>query len=763
MAEFSLHKALKVDGSLYAKVFNFIQKLVQDPTLPGLHIEPVQNCRDPRVRTGRVNDQYRAVMFELTAKGKQHFVLVDVLNHDDAYVKAERIRLEINPINGITQLIEETVPPRDVVKRPKVIAKPKKFTPGEVLRNAGITPEALQNELGVTPATANHVFELGHEDDIETEFALSPAWERDALTGLLAGYTINEVRDSLSIETGVGAGDTQGDTERDDERIIEGLQHPAAALEFKYDANQEDLEAIISQGDFNAWRIFVHPEQQHVINANYSGSARVTGGAGTGKTVVTLHRANRLAADGRKRVLLTTYTRSLADSLTSHMNVLNPEYTAASKPGAPGLWISGIDALIAHIIKHASAEAIRDANEAVLGSPETYRLQALDNQTEQQLWEECLGFVETKLSPELTHPTFLAQEYEAVVLANGIKDQKEYLKVPRPGRGTPLSRTARKDMWNIISAFRRKCSTLGRATFPTLAAIAAHILERRATISNTNPDGLVTQVGAAPEQQRLFDHVLIDEAQDFHAGHWKFLRACVAPGPNDIFLAEDAHQRIYGQRLTLSHFGISTLGGASRKLTLNYRTTKETLEYAVRILEGQQWISSTNEEDSITGYRSARSGPEPLIVEVTNLNQEIAAAANQIKHWTAENPNAHIGILTRSTYAIKQIIAGLEEHELQGSTTRKTQTTDNTPISVMTMHNAKGLEFTHVILMGINAKSVPQRHQLQGLGEAETADQILRERALLYVAASRARDALMVTVSGERSELMPKVNSKNSI
>ena len=105
---------------------------------------------------------------------------------------------------------------------------------------------------------------------------------------------------------------------------------------------------------------------------------------------------------------------------------------------------------------------------------------------------------------------------------------------------------------------------------------------------------------------------------------------------------------------------------------------------------------------------------------------------------------------------IQQITSGLAKHELETSTTRQAGPAANTAISVMTMHNAKGLEFTHVILVGINAHSVPQQHQLQGLGEVEAADQILRERALLYVAASRARDALMVTVSGKRSELMPR-------
>ena len=361
MAQLTLHKGFTVRDGLEKPIMAFMQKLTADPANPSLHVEPVQSSRDKRVRTGRVNKQYRAVMFELQSSTGQHFVLIDVLDHDDAYALATTVRMRSNPVSGVTQLdygaagsggqegrsdaeiaaeiesrarrlaaekiaADQARPGAEPAPTPVPSQPP---APGEALRAAGLGPEDLENELGISPTATGVVFAARDERDLESLLADSPAWELDAILALVSGYSIPEVRHDLGLKEpgGVDKRDAEEDT---DEQLLEGLSTPAAAMEFAYAADEEALRAIIDTGDFDAWRVFVHPSQKAVIDANFSGSGRVFGGAGTGKTVVAVHRANALVTrrgqhpglgPDTPRVLLTTYTRALSDSLKSQMNV----------------------------------------------------------------------------------------------------------------------------------------------------------------------------------------------------------------------------------------------------------------------------------------------------------------------------------------------------------------------------------------------------------------------------------------------------------
>ena len=112
MVTFSLYGGLKLDGALMKPTMNFLQKLSENSANPSLRIKTLNNAVDKRVRTGRVNDQFRAVLFELKDSETHHFVLVDVDSHDEGNAKAERLdparlRLTVNPVNGLTQLIHE--------------------------------------------------------------------------------------------------------------------------------------------------------------------------------------------------------------------------------------------------------------------------------------------------------------------------------------------------------------------------------------------------------------------------------------------------------------------------------------------------------------------------------------------------------------------------------------------------------------------------------------------------------------------------------
>lgn len=782
MVTFSLYGGLDLDGALMKPTMNFLQKLSADPTNPSLKIKTLSNAVDKRVRTGRINDQFRAVLFELRDADVHHFVLVDVDSHDEGNAKAERLdpatlRLEVNPINGITTLIkeepagvsesqakaeaaaraaealaaEQAAAGTDGVEA-EVVEK-RAAPPREVLSQ--FTPQELWEELGVDRALAQRA--LGAETEAELDALLEgrPKWEHEAVLALAAGYSIEETRDSLGLRK-VDVSDGVSDGVSEDARLIAGLREAAAELEFAYvdDVDTDSLRSVIEAGSFDQWRVYIHPEQRRMAEGSYSGSARVFGGAGTGKTVVAVHRANNLAT-GRvpgagPRVLLTTFTKGLAQGLKSQLNALNPSYLEAGDPGEPGVWVDNIDAVVRKVVSLGSPEEVEEATRRVLGVS-TARVRPYQDVAARQVWDAALESVPEDVPSEIANETFLQAEYETVVLANGITTLAEYLKVARTGRGTPLSRKQRKQVWAVLESVMQTQAIDGQLFWPTMSAVGAEILNVR-----------YERGGGS-----LFDHVVVDEAQDFNAGHWRFLRACVASGPNDVFLAEDSHQRIYGHPLTLSHFGISTRGRASQRLTLNYRTTKENLDYALRILVGgdMEFLDGEGEVDSVGGYRSARTGPAPMIVTAKSEDEEFSVAAALINGWLEEAERAaeegthkevRVGVMCRTRGQLSRVVAGLADHGIDAVQTKNAELASHEQVSVMTMHGAKGMEFTHVILMGVGKEIMPLRFRLKNLSEEDARAALQRERSLLYVAASRARDALVVTTVGERSELLPE-------
>ena len=788
MVTFSLYSGLDLDGALMKPTMNFLQKLSADPTNPSLKIKTLTNAVDKRVRTGRINDQFRAVLFEIRDQDTHHFVLVDVDSHDEGNLKAERLdparlRLDVNPINGITTLIKEEQPASGdagqveadsrakaeaaaqaahelAAEQAKAVAEEKGVeaelvekqspAPREVLGE--LTPEKLWEELGIDPALTEQVLALESEDGLDALLAPRPKWEHEAVLALVAGYSVEETRESLGLRK-VSASEA---AESEDARLLAGLRQAAAELEFAYvdDVETESLRSVIESGSFEKWRVYIHPEQRRMAENSYKGSARVFGGAGTGKTVVAVHRANNLAmgrvAGAGPRVLLTTFTKGLAQGLKSQLNALNPVYPEAGEPGENGVWVDNIDAVVRKVVSLGTPEEVSEATRRVLGVAAP-RVRPYTEMAARQVWEGALEATDESMPREIANEAFLQAEYETVVLAGGITTQAEYLKVARTGRGTPLNRKQRKQVWAVLESLMQTQAIDGQLFWPTMSAVGAEILNVRYERGG----------------QREFNHVVVDEAQDFNAGHWRFLRACVAKGKNDIFLAEDSHQRIYGNPLTLSHFGISTRGRASRRLTLNYRTTKENLDYALRILVGgdMEFLDGEGEVDSVGGYRSARTGPAPMIVTAKSEDEEFAVAAALINGWLEESERAaedgprkevRVGVMCRTRGQLSRVVSGLADHGIDAVQTKNAELASHEQVSVMTMHGAKGMEFTHVILMGVGKEIMPLRFRLKNLSEEDARAALQRERSLLYVAASRARDALVVTTVGERSELLPE-------
>lgn len=728
----------KLDGSIKKKVYEFFEKLSTDDTSPSLHIEPLHVAADPRVRTGRVDIQYRAVLFKVEdSAGTPTYIYMGTWNHDDAIMLAEKATLRVNPINGTLEGLigDGDASPRTGRPAPATPAGPAPVQ--SYLAGFGYSLADLTDRLGISPAVAVKAMAAVDESALIEAAEDGVDWEGSALLDLATGLAIEDIRHKH------GFAEPPADTGLDEDQwIIRALERPASKMQFAFIEDNDELRRVIEGGDFAAWRIFLHPEQRRYVDTDYVGAFRLTGGAGTGKTVVALHRTRRLCrANPGARIVLTTYNSTLAQGLRADLKTLDPGLPIAAKPGDPGVYVGGVDALAKAILDRCPPDAVLTASLVVFGRS---GIEFGSRRTSTDaVWREVAGSVDSGLDAKLAGPSFLESEYVAVVLANRITTLEQYAKVARTGRGVRLSRPQRIGVWKLVEVFRRHSQMEGTISFPELLAVAAEALKQRA-----EKDGTF-----------LADHVIIDEAQDLHATHWAMLRALAAEGRNDLFIAEDSHQRIYGSPIVLKRLGINIAGGRSRRLTLNYRTTAQNLSFAVGVLAGADYTDLEQEEEETSDYRSARNGPAPDLIACDSQADELEVVADRIKAWLAEGevePES-IAVLTRSQDDRDRFVRGLGERGVTARALDRAVASPGCPL-VLTMHRAKGMEFSRVILVGADEKHVPSPATLRHVPDEERAEALLRERSLLYVASSRARDALVVTWSGKRTELLGEGN-----
>ncbi|MGW5075801.1 3'-5' exonuclease [Rhodococcus sp. NPDC004095] len=727
----------KLDKNTKDKVWAFIEKLSADHTAPGLHIEPINAAVDPRVRTGRVDLHFRAIMFKIEDKlgDDPTFIYMGTWPHDEANKLAERSRLRVNPINGVLEGIIGELDGDDDRKKRTVVPDPR----GELDRALKREPKSylaerfsladLTERLGLDADLAERALAAPDEDTLLDIAANAVGWQGSALLDLATGLHIDTIREKH------GFTDSPVDETLDeDEQILKALEQPASKMQFTFVEDDEELRRIIEGGDFAAWRTFLHPEQRKYVEQNHNGAFRLSGGAGTGKTVVAIHRARRLAkADPAARIVLTTYNKTLAADLKAALKTLDPEVKIVDRLGEPGVYVAGIDAVGNAVLSQAGD--IADAAEAVLGHRGVDLTHLRTNSD--KVWRDVSQSVNSGLDTKLATPGFLENEYVAVILANRVTTLEQYAKVARPGRGVRLSRPQRIAVWKLVDAYRRQSRMDGSLSFPEILALAAEHLRLRAESG----------------KDFLADHVLVDEAQDLHATHWALLRNLVAEGPNDLFIAEDSHQRIYGQPIVLSRFGIKIVG-RSRRLTLNYRTTAQNLHFAVSILSGAEYKDLEQGEESTAEYRSARLGPDPELLKCDSAADELDKVAELVQSWIDEGVDkSTIAVLTRGQNDRSQFVRALGERGIDARALDSNPATTG-HVQVLTMHRSKGMEFSRVVLAGIDNSHVPSAATLRSVPEEERDEALLRERSLLYVAASRARDALVVTWSGKKSELL---------
>ncbi|PXW31275.1 UNVERIFIED_CONTAM: UvrD-like helicase family protein [Williamsia faeni] len=710
----------QLDGSIRSRVLTFMVKLQQDPDAPGLDFKHPQGAASSHVRTARVNDNYRAVLVNAGVdQNNSRLWLVAVKKHDDAYEFARTLTLQVNGKTGAAELFDPIALETAVGNARSLPRKMKSATciPANVSR-------ADLERFGVAPDIASELKQVTDEDVLLQIAEALPTSQASAILDLATGRSPEQVWSDLVIEE-------PGPIDVED--LEAALKRPLSRLSFTAveGDNEDELRAVL-EGDFAKWRVWLHPLQRKLANhQGWNGPFRVTGGAGTGKTVTAIHRARFLVkrldstgADGSAKVLFTTFTRNLAGTIAAQLvQLAGPAITDR-------VHVVNIDSV---------ARSVLAATDVGRNLVNTAHLVSADSSDLKALWQTAAG-----ASSGSWDIRFLSDEWSQVVLGNAIADEAGYLRVARSGRSQRLSRPQRADVWKAIDHFQQLMRAQNLLTFTELAARSAAAL--------VADPGLRRQFG--------YRHAVIDEAQDLHPAHWKLLRALVAPDTDDLFIVGDAHQRIYGRAAPLSRYGIETRGRA-RRLTVNYRTSRQILRWCLGIVDPDVDDLDTSSE-TLAGARSVFGGPEPEVLNFDSKDAENNGIAEQIARWIEGGVRpSDIAVFAYGNGDVEEISAAM-----QGTSIETTIVNENTReeklgdvVRIMTMHRAKGLEYQAVVMARIGEDSVPPYYvkRLQG-ADREQAERKVRN--VLYVAGSRAREHLAVTWAGEKSALLSGVMTR---
>ncbi len=679
------------------KVRSFMEKFKSDPTQGSIHYEPIHDMADDKVRTVRIGDDYRAVVIHPPQGDTYLCVWVD--HHDEAMAWAKHKHFEVNAHTGSLQ-IWESLSAGGVG--------------GAEATSAGGLFAAHEDEvmlrLGVPAPLLPAVRAVATEKDLDGLVRYLPAEATDGLYMLAAGYEL----ETTLVELDKRASQASEQRVVDVENFSAALASPESQRQFKVIDSDAELAGMLD-APLEQWRIFLHPSQQRLVQLQAKGPTRVLGGAGTGKTVVAMHRARFLAARAGfllpgQKILFTTFTRNLAADVSRSLDLLcSPDERKRI--------------VVAHLHKEAKriVAAARGRCDVAPGSDE-------------ERWQEYLGQSMTHGLPA----AFYSDEWQHVVQNQGVQSEADYLRAKRTGRGTALTRAQRREVWKVFAGYREALQKRGFAEWTDIVREATQILAR-------------------PGSSKPYRALVADEVQDFRLPDLQLLRALVAEADNDLFLVGDAHQRIYGHPTSLGAAGINVRGARSRTLRINYRTTQQIRRWAAALLAGVPIDDLDDGSDSARGYYSLRLGVAPQVELLASQAAECQYIVAAVRQWIQGGMGpSDICVVARRRALVRVYEKALDEAGIAAEAIETDgESLDRTKLRLGTMHRVKGLEFRAVVIAGVQRGSVPQKLPADKFADDVARDAFLQgERHLLYVAATRARDELLVTGHGAASEFL---------
>jgi mRNA-degrading endonuclease RelE of RelBE toxin-antitoxin system len=676
---------LTSDEQKAVKVTTF--DLQTNPSSPGIQMHKLDHGRDRNFWSARVSADVRIIVHRTAGS----LLLCYVDHHDKAYAWAERRKLETHPKTGAAQLVELRERVQEIVRPvaaapttapapvPEAPARPKLFEyrPEEELLGYGVPPEWLPDVLAAD------------EDSLLQLADHLPAEAAEALLELATGGT-PRMPQLLPVATSP-------------------FDHPDAQRRFRVMSNVEELTRAL-EFPWDRWSVFLHPEQRQMVERDYSGPARVSGSAGTGKTIVALHRAAHLArANPDARVLLATFSEPLAHSLQVKLRRL-----VGHEPRlAERIDVGALDSVALRLHK------------SLIGPLKLIAEQPL---------RTVIGEASAGIPSHRFSLSFLLSEWSHIVDAWQLRTWDAYRDVTRLGRKTRLKEPQRAQLWSI---FARVLQALDERGVSTKAALYVALAKK-----------------LADARYPPYEFAVIDESQDLGIPQLRFLAALGGERPNALFFAGDLGQRIFQQPFSWVSLGVD-VRGRSRTLRVNYRTSHQIRHQADRLME-----PDTTDVDGISEERgdtvSVFNGPAPQIRSFATEQDEVNAVAEWLRDRVAEGETPHeIGVFVRSEAQIERARRAVELARLPCRELTAQVEVSSGHAAIGAMHLAKGLEFRAVAVMACDDEVLPLQERIEQVGEdGDLQDVYDTERHLLYVSCTRARDQLHVSGVEPASEFL---------
>ncbi len=688
--------------SALAKLSNDEQKAVkltvfdlqQDPSNPGLKLHRIDKSKDPNFWSVRVNRDVRLIIH----KTQSSFLIAYVDHHDDAYKWAERRRIDMHPRTGAAQIVE-------VRERVEEITIPSYVQSQE--------PE-VQEAAEASPRFLPPLFlELTEEDLLKV--GVPEDWVDDVRNASednffeLTDHIPAEAAEALLDYVSTGSLVVPGSVEKGSDPFA----HPDALRRFRVMENVEELEQALNY-PWDKWAIYLHPNQRELVNSNYSGPARVAGSAGTGKTVVALHRAAHiLRNEPNAKLLVTTFSSPLSNALEHKLRLLmgedgNFDHKVSIRP------FEGVARELFTLINGHDPNVARQEHVTA----------ALTTAMQEQ---ELSGFTDR----------FVLSEWRYVIDAWQIDSLDAYANVPRLGRKNRLGSKQRERLWPMFERAKQLLSDQRRYTSATVfGGVANHYKS-----SDAKP----------------FTHIIVDEAQDLGVPELKMIAAIAPANPQALFFAGDLGQRIFQEPFSWLGLGID-IRGRSHTLKVNYRTSHQIRQAADKLLPDVVRDVDGIEEDR-RGMVSIFNGPDPEVFKYASADDETKATGRAIQEAIDEGmPPEEVGVFVRSENELSRARQAAKEGG-QKPLELSDRVEDRTgKVAIGTMHLAKGLEFRQVIVMACDDEVLPDQDRIDTVADEVELDEVYEtERQLFYVACTRAREKLIISGVEPASEFLADI------
>lgn len=678
----------KLNGEEQKAVKTTAFDLQMNPAHPSLSFHKLNKARDKGFWSVRVSRDIRVIVH----KTESSFLLCYVNHHDDAYSWAERRKLEVHPKTGAAQFVEI----RETVQEIRV-------------------PEYGPDETSLPPNSKKLFTHLSEENllsyGVPIEWLADVQAADEALLYMLVDHLPAEAAEAL-LELATGGMPKISQPAQD---TADPFAHPDAQRRFRTMGNLEELQQALDY-PWDKWAVFLHPDQQTTVTRQFNGPARVSGSAGTGKTIVALHRAVHLARQNpQARLLLTTFSEILASALRVKLRRF-----VSSEP---------------HLAERIDVEAINKMGLRLYKTTSIRENAGRSSVATSEQVSDLIGKAANETAEQNFSLSFLLSEWEQVVDAWQLKIWEDYRDVKRLGRKTKLPESQRAKLWSIFS---KVIADLKALNLITLAEAFTSLADK----ITTKPP---------------YDFIVVDEAQDITVYHLRLLAALGGARPNALFFAGDIGQRIFQQPFSWKSLGVS-VQGRSKTLTVNYRTSHQIRRKADQLLNGELSDADGNIEVRNKTI-SVFNGPTPEFNSFDSEDEESAFVGNWISKLHEQGLSPHeIGVFVRSKNEIDRAKSAVQSANLPFLVLDERVETISTKVAVSTMHLAKGLEFKAVVVMACDDEVIPSQERIEAITDyADLEDVYNTERHLLYVACTRARDQLLITSVNPCSEFLDDI------